>query len=567
MKKKNPTPESVYKKYDKCVTFNTQIDLYDTVKKNENFFIGKQWEGVESNGLPTPVFNFLKRVTLFQVATISSDNISMQSTPLASTSEYTLEDLENVTDVINKQFAELFERNKIVTMTRTFMRNAAVDGDGATYSYFDPDMETGQTAKGGIVTEIIENTRVCFGNPNNRFVQDQPWIIIPLRKQVKAIKHIAKRNGASENEIDSIRPDAEMYDNEMDQLTDDKATLLVYFWKDEESGHIWSYKCTKDVEIEPPKDTELKLYPITWMNWDYVQDCYHGHALISQLIPNQVFVNKLFAMSMLSLMTTAFPKVVYDKTRVPKWDSRVGAAIGINGGDINSIAKIIDPAQISPQISQFIDLAVNYTQNFMGASDAALGDTRPDNTSAIVALQRASNAPLELVKLNMYESIEDLGRIYLDMMRVYYGKRYVQVKSLTKQQLQNQPLGMNLQDVDVNVPFDFSILNKIPMSLKLDVGASAYWSEIMTVQTLDNLLMQGKIGIVDYLERIPEGYVGKKQELIQKMKSQEAAAMQQAAAMQNTPLISEDSMNGEIPVDGGKGYGQLQRALNETGVA
>ena len=567
MKKKNPTPESVYKKYDKCVTFNTQIDLYDTVKKNENFFIGKQWEGVESNGLPTPVFNFLKRVTLFQVATISSDNISMQSTPLASTSEYTLEDLESVTDVINKQFAELFERNKIVTMTRTFMRNAAVDGDGATYSYFDPDMETGQTAKGGIVTEIIENTRVCFGNPNNRFVQDQPWIIIPLRKQVKAIKHIAKRNGASEDEIDSIRPDAEMYDNEMDQLTDDKATLLVYFWKDEESGHIWSYKCTKDVEIEPPKDTELKLYPITWMNWDYVQDCYHGHALISQLIPNQVFVNKLFAMSMLSLMTTAFPKVVYDKTRVPKWDSRVGAAIGINGGDINSIAKIIDPAQISPQISQFIDLAVNYTQNFMGASDAALGDTRPDNTSAIVALQRASNAPLELVKLNMYESIEDLGRIYLDMMRVYYGRRYVQVKSLTKQQLQNQPLGMNLQDVDVNVPFDFSILNKIPMSLKLDVGASAYWSEIMTVQTLDNLLMQGKIGIVDYLERIPEGYVGKKQELIQKMKSQEAAAMQQAAAMQNTPLISEDSMNGEIPVQGGKGYGQLQRALNETGVA
>lgn len=567
MKKNKPTPESVYKKYDKCVTFNTQIDLYDTVKKNENFFIGKQWEGVESNGLPTPVFNFLKRVTLFQVATISSDNISMQSTPLASTSEYTLEDLENVTDVINKQFAELFERNKIVTMTRTFMRNAAVDGDGATYSYFDPDMETGQTAKGGIVTEIIENTRVCFGNPNNRFVQDQPWIIIPLRKQVKAIKHIAKRNGASENEIDSIRPDAEMYDNEMDQLTDDKATLLVYFWKDEESGHIWSYKCTKDVEIEPPKDTELKLYPITWMNWDYVQDCYHGHALISQLIPNQVFVNKLFAMSMLSLMTTAFPKVVYDKTRVPKWDSRVGAAIGINGGDINSIAKIIDPAQISPQISQFIDLAVNYTQNFMGASDAALGDTRPDNTSAIVALQRASNAPLELVKLNMYESIEDLGRIYLDMMRVYYGRRYVQVKSLTKQQFQNQPLGMNLQDVDVNVPFDFSILNKIPMSLKLDVGASAYWSEIMTVQTLDNLLMQGKIGIVDYLERIPEGYVGKKQELIQKMKSQEAAAMQQAAAMQNTPLISEDSMNGEIPVQGGKGYGHLQRALNETGVA
>ena len=104
---KKLTPQGVYKLYDKGVQFNTQIGLYDTITKNENFFIGKQWEGVESNGLPTPVFNFLKRVTLFQIATISSDNISMQATPLNSTSRYGLADLEQVTDVINKQFADI----------------------------------------------------------------------------------------------------------------------------------------------------------------------------------------------------------------------------------------------------------------------------------------------------------------------------------------------------------------------------------------------------------------------------------------------------------------------------
>ena len=103
---KKPTPELVYKRYDKGVSFNTQINLYDTVKENENFFIGKQWEGVESNGLPTPVFNFLKRVTLFQIATISSNNLSMQATPLNSTSRYELGDLEQVTDVLNKQFVK-----------------------------------------------------------------------------------------------------------------------------------------------------------------------------------------------------------------------------------------------------------------------------------------------------------------------------------------------------------------------------------------------------------------------------------------------------------------------------
>lgn len=557
---KKPTPELVYKRYDKGVSFNTQINLYDTVKENENFFIGKQWEGVESNGLPTPVFNFLKRVTLFQIATISSNNLSMQATPLNSTSRYELGDLEQVTDVLNKQFAELFERNKIVTKVREFMRNAAVDGDGATYSWFDPDMETGQEAKGGIVTEIIENTRIIFGNPNERNVQEQPYVIIPMRKQVEYVKNLAEKNGVRKDDIDSIKADSEAYDNKMDALTDDRVSMYVYLYRDFDTGTIHSYKCTQNVELEADKDTELKFYPITWMNWDYIQDCYHGQALISQLLPNQKFVNKAFAMAMISLMTTAYPKIVYDKTRIPKWDSRVGAAIGVNGGDMNSIAKIIDPAQISPQIGQFIDLAVNYTQNFMGASDAALGDTRPDNTSAIIALQRASNAPLELVKLNMYESIEDLGRIYLDMMRVYYGTRYVQVKFLSKQEMNNQPLGMSLQNEEFNKPFDFSILNEIPMSLKLDVGASSYWSEITTVQTLDNLLMQGKIELVDYLERIPEGYVSKKQELIDKLKGMQAQMVGQQSA---SPVMGEGP---EVPVEGGSGYGQLQRALNKTGV-
>lgn len=557
---KKPTPELVYKRYDKGVSFNTQINLYDTVKENENFFIGKQWEGVESNGLPTPVFNFLKRVTLFQIATISSNNLSMQATPLNSTSRYELGDLEQVTDVLNKQFAELFERNKIVTKVREFMRNAAVDGDGATYSWFDPDMETGQEAKGGIVTEIIENTRVIFGNPNERNVQEQPYVIIPMRKQVEYVKNLAEKNGVRKDDIDSIKADSEAYDNKMDAMTDDRVSMYVYLYRDFDTGTIHSYKCTQNVELEADKDTELKFYPITWMNWDYIQDCYHGQALISQLLPNQKFVNKAFAMAMISLMTTAYPKIVYDKTRIPKWDSRVGAAIGVNGGDMNSIAKIIDPAQISPQIGQFIDLAVNYTQNFMGASDAALGDTRPDNTSAIIALQRASNAPLELVKLNMYESIEDLGRIYLDMMRVYYGTRYVQVKFLSKQEMNNQPLGMSLQNEEFNKPFDFSILNEIPMSLKLDVGASSYWSEITTVQTLDNLLMQGKIELVDYLERIPEGYVSKKQELIDKLKGMQAQMVGQQPA---SPVMGQGP---EVPVEGGSGYGQLQRALNKTGV-
>lgn len=516
---RDPGVEQVWQWYSKGVTFKEQIGLYDTVENNENFFIGKQWEGVEANGNPTPTFNFLKRVTLFQVATVSSDNITMQASPLGGSERFSQEQVAEVAEVVNRQFELLFEQNRITTLTRAFMRNAAVDGDGCTYTYYDPDAETGQPVKGSLVTEVVENTRVIFGNPYDREVQKQPWIMIVLRRPLEEVQRMAEKNGFSQ---DAIRPDDEQGGRSSVRYGGDQVTLVVFLRKDPETGHIWAGKYTQSGQVEAFRDTALRLYPITWMNWDYVQDCYHGHALISQLIPNQVFVNQLFAMVMRSLQTTAFPKIIYDKTRIPHWDGGVGRAIGVNGGDMNSIARIMDPASVSPQISQFIEAAIDYTQRFMGSTDVALGDTRPDNTSAIIALQRASNAPLELVKRNMYQAVEDLGRIYLDMMRAYYGTRMVKMRLFQEK----RPFDMELQEHRMEQPFDFSLLEQLPMQLKLDVGASSFWSEIAAIQTLDNLLLQDKISLEDYLERIPDGYVTKKQELIDKLRAAGAAAPQ-----------------------------------------
>ena len=55
MAKKEITPESVWNEYETACNFKAGLNLYDNVRANENFYIGKQWEGVQSNGLPTPV--------------------------------------------------------------------------------------------------------------------------------------------------------------------------------------------------------------------------------------------------------------------------------------------------------------------------------------------------------------------------------------------------------------------------------------------------------------------------------------------------------------------------------
>lgn len=370
---KKMTPERVSKEYNAGLDFNNGIDLYNCVQTNENFFVGRQWEGVKANGLPTPVFNFLKRVVLFSVANVSTDNLKLHATPLPSSGENTSHALETLTGILNDQFAHIFEFNKMGGLIREFCRNAAVDGDGCMYTYWDNDMETAQPSKGGIKTEVLMNTQVMFGNPNSRDVQSQPYILIERRMLVKEAKKRAKANGIGEDEVDMIVADSkESGDGNLDRLGGDKVTVILRLWRDDKTKTIHGYEATRNATIHKEWDLGIKLYPITWMNWDYIQDCYHGQAMITGLIPNQIFVNKLFAMSMISLMTLAYPKVVYDRTKVPKWSAKVGAAIGVNGA-VDGVAKIIDPPAISPQISQFIDATVSYTQKFLGASDVALG--------------------------------------------------------------------------------------------------------------------------------------------------------------------------------------------------
>lgn len=562
---KLPDCGTAWKLYERGLDFNASINLEDTVRVNENFFIGKQWEGVISNGLPTPVFNFLKRVCCFTVATITSDNIKVNASPLSATPDTT--SLVEPVRIINEELDALTELNNIPSLMREFARNAAVDGDGCLYTWWDPDAETGQDAKGCIRTEIVENLRVHFGNPNDRDVQSQPWIILERREIISAAQAEAKENGFETwrnigGDGDNTNPDAA-------KETTDKVTTLLLFWRDTKTRHIWAYKCARGSSIREPWDLGIKLYPISWLNWDYIQDCFHGQAMITGLIPNQIFVNKLWAMSQLSLMTTAFPKVVYDATRVGKWDNRIGAAIGIQGGDVNNVAKIIDPASISPQISQFIQLAVEETEQSLGATSVALGDTRPDNTSAIIALQRAASTPSEITKQNLYKSIEDLYRIYIEFMGEYYGKRYV---DMTTPEEVRQVYDFIGQETPAEIPmqFDFSQLKDMPMHIKLDIGASSYYSEIASIQTLDNLLKMGKIDTVQYLERIPDGYIPGRRELINELKEQQRNAMaMQAQMQQGSPQnpggapVAGDTTKDEIPTGGG--YSALQRKVNETG--
>ena len=482
---------------------------------------------------------------------------------MPSTSKFTMEELERIADIVSQQFAAIVKRNRIVAKNREFLRNAAVTGDGCMHFYFDPTIENGQDVKGEIVAEIIDNLRVMFGNPNCRDVQRQPFIIIYRREMVDEVQYKAeqyKEAGLCDiEEIESIKPDSDKFQNKYDAYADDKVTVVTYYFKNRDTGTIWCIEATEQGILREAYDTEYTLYPLIWINWDYIRDCYHGQAMVTGLLANQKFINKMFALVGISLLTTAFPKIIYDQNRIRRWDGSVGTAVGVQG-NVTDVAKVLDGASISPQIAQFIELSFDKTHSLLGASDVAMGDSRPDNTSAIIALQRAANTPMELTKQNDHQCLEDAGRIFMDIMSVRYGIRNVEV-AMDMDEAGEQPLGMNLPKQTFTEPFDFSTLKQIPLTIEQEVGASSYWSEMASMQTLDNLLMNNLITPEQYIERLPDGYISKKQELLADFR----AAKQLPTGNTGTNM-SVETTSETMPVEGGSGNGALQRAVNAEGV-
>jgi hypothetical protein len=516
----NYTKTVEWQQYQDGIDYNSRISLYDNVNKNERFYGGDQWAGVKANGLPTPVFNIFKRVIDYFIAAILSQDVAIQFTPETVGDEPQNEeeaDVKKASELVTQYSNTLKEKLKMTQHLRQWLLDSAISGDGCSYSFWDPSIDTGQKAKGDINMEDIDSVNVMFGNPNDKRVQTQPYIIIAFRELVSKLREEATANGVPEDQVNLISSDEETFYQSGDRSKIEldskgegtgKAIALLKLWK--KNGVVYAKKTTCYTDIRKEWDTKLSLYPVAWMNWGERKNSYHGQALGTGLVPNQIFINKMFAMAMMSLMHTAFPKAIYNKGIIPGWDNMIGGAIGVEATDpstdIRNVATYLNPGNMSEQVFKLIDLAIQYTKDMLGATDAALGQIKPDNTSAIIAVQQSSAIPLETIKQNLYQFVEDVGYIWLDFMANYYGKRKVDIEVLGKRVVEE---------------FDFATLKKMKFRIKIDVGPSSYWSQITAMQTLDNLLNTDRITFMQYLDRLPAGIIPKSQELIEELKAQD----------------------------------------------
>ena len=500
-------PEAIGKEFAAGQQYKEAIGLYETYAQNEAFYIGDQWRGVDADDLDKPVINFLQRVVSMRIAKVSSQDWSTRFLSFEQSDE-----TDAVSKMLSDQVDHVIERIGLKSVARTAQRNECVDGDACVYFDFDADAESGMSAPGAITCELLENINVYFGNRYCRDVQKQPWIIIHQRQFLDDVKDEARENGVSEEDVDSITSDRDEHQLEQDSPSD-MVSVLIKLWK--ENGTVHAVKIVKDLVIRKAWDTGYKLYPLAWSSAEIVKGSYHGRAILSGLIPNQIAMNKSWAGIIWQIQKTGFSQPVVDRTRIPDWDGSPGQMIEAQGPvtNVRDAVMYLEPAPVPTSVINAMDNLMGTTRDCMGASDATMGDVNPNNASAIIALQQADEQPLELRKMAFHDFVEDMCRIIADIMRARYGKRKVMMNVAYEDKNGQKQTKQELQE------FDFSTLDELQMTMRVDVGASSMYSEQLQVQTASNLFTTGIIKdpamLAIYLKIMPEKYIPNRQTLQQ----------------------------------------------------
>ena len=247
--------------------YKNSLNLFETVKRNNNFYHDKQWEGVNAPNLDKPVFNVLKPAVKYYIGQLVSDDIGVKLEVHERVADIMLSGdmAQGLEDALQKKLDQVFENVRFSYLTRTFLRNSAVDGDGCLYWFWNADKNT-------VDCQLVNNTEVVFGDAASPDVDEQPFIIIKQRLLTSEAKKKAKAMGCADwDSITSDGDDTDRYNG--DKLNGEYTDIALKFWKADKSVH-WAM-CTKDVIIRDESDLRINRYPIVWMPWERNKNSYH----------------------------------------------------------------------------------------------------------------------------------------------------------------------------------------------------------------------------------------------------------------------------------------------------
>lgn len=493
------------KQHKEGLSYFRRMGFIDKWPLYERFKAGDQWPAPtqRTKGLPRPVFNVIDMVESHKVASVMSEQINMVFS--ADEIDETNQTDVDVGDLFSRYSATTWERIKQDELNEEALDIGANTGTTVWHYYWDDDVIGGKKIlfNGEMEGEVLDPINVFFGNPQQRKVQKQPYIIISSREMVKSVKKYARDQGLSWEMVNEIKPDKDTQDQGYDMARVEidgtgKVTVLTRYWKGND-GKIYFAKVASGITIKKPTNTGLSLYPLVVMQWKRRRKSIHGVGDTDGLVPNQKAINTLIAMQILSVQLTGWPKLIHKSNAIDQ--SKVTNSPGEMIEDKSPPGtgdgiKYLNPPSMPTTASNLVDAILGYTRQMTGANDAATG-TAPSsqlNATAIMLLQKAAAIPIESIKRRFYRAVEDIGRIWEEFWKIKY----------------NLPRQVMLKDDDGNEYseiFHGSQHADTPLNLKIDVGPSSMYSESLLLSSLQGALDKGYITYDQFLRYAPKNVV------------------------------------------------------------
>ena len=120
-----------WQQYESGKEYKRRISLYETVRTNERFYRGEQWQYGEGKDLPKPVFNIVYRIINYLVCSVASANISLRFTdenlPFAKTGE-DAEHIRKGVEVLTENTAYRWKKNGMDRKMLQMLTDAATKG-------------------------------------------------------------------------------------------------------------------------------------------------------------------------------------------------------------------------------------------------------------------------------------------------------------------------------------------------------------------------------------------------------------------------------------------------------
>ncbi|MBE7093003.1 MAG: hypothetical protein E7365_07505 [Clostridiales bacterium] len=519
-------PQEIFLEYQSANEYKNSIGdrgIYEQSKMNERFYVGDQWHGVQAgNTRPLVRRNIIKRIGEYKISNICASpvtvNYSCEGVPTESVNaelltavpsgKLTNEEISSVMRALSLYQTSAAERIKFNEKIIDMVREAYIAGTSFFYTYWDDRIQTGlfadedKTSKimGDINCQVLNVVNVVLGDPNLDDIQDQPYIIISQRKPLWQVKQECLMNkGTGIEKITSNEDSVLAGDRGEKEPEDNKnVTVLTKFYKVFENGSakVKAIRVTENAVVRNEWDLNIGLYPLAKFSWMPRFSCAYGDSEITYLIPNQIAINRALSAAVWSLMITGMPKIIVNRDIVGQAVTNdPGQIINIAAGedyDVHRALQYVHPPQFAQQMQGVVnDIALN-TLYDSGANDAALGDLRPDNASAVIAIREAALAPMQVYQTRFYSCVEDIARIWAEFWVNMYGQR---------------PLKIQDKNGVSYMPFNAERYKNLVINTKVDVGASTLWGESVVLSSLDNLLKEGIITPLQYLERIPKGTI------------------------------------------------------------